>query len=234
MLGSLCEGARLIKWRLATGFAKPISTWNCRVTTHPFFTRRPPCGAQLDLGLSLSGRSVAGRVVRQFEGHGNEIEAVDMTRDGRYILTVATDGLKIWSPDSDKPLVTMLAIDDSRWLTISPTGFFAGTRGGSELASIVRGLDVTSPEQMYQSLFAPDLIRERLAGDPDGEFKAAADVLNLRTVLDSGRVPQVALVSPAAGGDVRRRRSSPRRPASPTWAAASAASSGASTASPPR
>ena len=93
----------------------------------------------------------------------------------------------------------MLAIDDSRWLTISPSGFFVGTRGGSELASIVRGLDVTSPEQMYQSLFAPDLIRERLAGDPDGEFKAAADVLNLRTVLDSGRVPQVALVSPAAG-----------------------------------
>jgi hypothetical protein len=95
----------------------------------------------------------------------------------------------------------MLALDDSRWLSISPSGFFAGTRGGSELASIVRGLDVTSPEQMYQSLFAPDLIRERLAGDPDGEFKAAADVLNLRTVLDSGRVPQVALVSPTAGAN---------------------------------
>ncbi len=63
----------------------------------------------------------------------------------------------------------------------------------------MRGLDVISPEQMYQSLFAPDLIRERLAGDPDGEFKSAARVLNLRTVLDSGRVPTVALVSPAGG-----------------------------------
>ena len=118
---------------------------------------------------------------------------------GREILTASTDGVKIWSRDSASPLATILAVDDNRWLTISPAGFFTGTRGGSELASVVRGFDVVSPEQMYQSLFAPDLIRERLAGDPDGEFKSAARVLNLRTVLDSGRVPTVALVSPAGG-----------------------------------
>ena len=200
VLGSLCDGARLIKWRPATGFAKPIYSMELPCHNGIHFSADGRYAVLSSIwGYLYLVDLVAGRMARQFEGHGNEIEAVDMTRDGRYILTVATDGLKIWSPDTDKPLVTMLAIDERRWLTISPTGFFAGTRGGSELASIVRGLDVTSPEQMYQSLFAPDLIRERLAGDPDGEFKAAADVLNLRTVLDSGRVPQVALVSPAAG-----------------------------------
>jgi hypothetical protein len=52
---------------------------------------------------------------------------------------------------------------------------------------------------MYQALFEPDLVREDLAGDPDGEVKKAAAVLDLEKVLDSGQAPGVALVSPVRG-----------------------------------
>ena len=41
----------------------------------------------------------------------------------------------------------------------------------------------------------PDLVREALAGDPDGEVKRAAKVINLEKVLDSGPAPTVEIVS---------------------------------------
>jgi hypothetical protein len=53
---------------------------------------------------------------------------------------------------------------------------------------------------MYQALFAPDLVREKLAGDPDGEVKSATAALNLESVITSGTPPGVEILSPTAGG----------------------------------
>ncbi len=47
-------------------------------------------------------------------------------------------------------------------------------------------MEATTIGQVHQSLFNPDLVREALAGDPDGEVKRAAEVINLEKVLDSG------------------------------------------------
>lgn len=81
-------------------------------------------------------------------------------------------------------------------------GFFgAGRRGGESLSilSIVRGVQVTFIDQVYRSLFNPDLVREALAGDPNGELRAAANVMNLEKVLDSGPAPTVAISSHPPG-----------------------------------
>ena len=61
------------------------------------------------------------------------------------------------------------------------------------------GLEVTTIGQVHQSLFNPDLVREALAGDPDGEVKRAAEVINLEKVLDAGPPPAVAITSHAPG-----------------------------------
>ena len=190
---------RLIKWNLAAGrdnhFAIEISCSDRAYFAHDgtHFVLRASWGA-----LALYAAD-DGHLVQRFDGHGNDISTLEIAPNGRRLISDSTDGVKIWNPGSSAPVATLLAVDAGQWLTISPSGFFTGTRKGSDLASIVRGLEVVSPEQMYQSLFAPDLIRERLAGDPDGEFKNASRVLNLRTVLDSGRVPTVVLVAPAGG-----------------------------------
>ena len=42
-------------------------------------------------------------------------------------------------------------------------------------------------------------MREALAGDPNGEVKRAAEVINLEKVLDSGPAPEVEIVSPEEG-----------------------------------
>jgi hypothetical protein len=70
-----------------------------------------------------------------------------------------------------------------------------GGRGNAPI-HIVRGLEVTSIEQIYRSLFNPQLVRESVAGDPDGEVRRATDVVNLEKVLDSGPAPTVMITSP--------------------------------------
>jgi hypothetical protein len=65
--------------------------------------------------------------------------------------------------------------------------------------SVVRGLDAYDVTQMFQALYAPDLVREKLSGDPDGEVRNATRALNLEKVIDSGAPPSVELLSPRTG-----------------------------------
>jgi hypothetical protein len=53
--------------------------------------------------------------------------------------------------------------------------------------------------QIHQSLFNPDLVREALAGDTDGELAGAAKVAGLDKVLDAGPPPTVAITSHGSG-----------------------------------
>ena len=52
---------------------------------------------------------------------------------------------------------------------------------------------------MHQSLFNPDLVREALAGDPDGEVVRAAGVVSLDKVLDAGPPPAAGITSHEPG-----------------------------------
>jgi hypothetical protein len=67
------------------------------------------------------------------------------------------------------------------------------------LLAIVRGLEVTSMDQLHQSLFNPDLVRELVTGDPKGEVKAAARVADIGGIIASGPAPLVAITSHPTG-----------------------------------
>ena len=54
------------------------------------------------------------------------------------------------------------------------------------MLNVVRGLEVYSIDPFYQSLYRPDLVREKLLGDPQGKVKDAASRLDLAKVLASG------------------------------------------------
>ena len=54
-------------------------------------------------------------------------------------------------------------------------GFFNASEGGARHLNLVRGLEALSvDDRVYDALFRPDLVREALAGDPDGKVAAAA------------------------------------------------------------
>ena len=96
-------------------------------------------------------------------------------------------------------MVSLLASRDGNHLAITPKGFFTASHRDTDMLAIVRGLEVTAIGQVHQSLFNPDLVREALAGDPDGEVKRAAEVINLDKVLDAGPPPAVAITSHEPG-----------------------------------
>jgi WD40 repeat protein len=144
-----------------------------------------------------------GGLLRTFKGHLGWVYSAAFSPDGRRIVSGSTDTtIRIWDTDTGAHLVTLIGgrDDGRRWLSLTPAGFFAGAGSVNDLLGIVRGLDLTTVDQVHQSLYNPDLVREALAGDPDGEVAKAANVINLEKVLDSGPAPSVAIASPAAGG----------------------------------
>jgi WD40 repeat protein len=101
--------------------------------------------------------------------------------------------IKVWSPKSGELLAMFTGDADGEWLSITSAGFFASSPKGTQMLAAVRGLEVTLIDQVHQSLFSPDLVREALAGDPNGEVERASEFINLDKVLDSGPAPHVEI-----------------------------------------
>ena len=143
-----------------------------------------------------------GREIRKLEGHSDGVDSVAFSPDGKTALSGSTDGtMRLWKLQSGEELAAMLASRDGDYMTFTPSGFFAASQRDTDMLAIARGMEITTIAQVHQSLFNPDLVREALAGDPDGEVKRASEVINLEKVLDAGPAPQVEIVSHSSGSN---------------------------------
>ena len=144
-----------------------------------------------------------GRVRCALTGHRHWVTQIRFSADGRRIFTGSRDGtVKVWASDGCALLGTLYTRGDGEWLLITPEGFFdTSSPSGADLLSVVRGRTVIGIDQVFQSLFNPDLVREKLSLDLNGEVKLAAQQLDLGKVLDSGSAPDIAIVNPAVGGN---------------------------------
>ncbi len=142
----------------------------------------------------------SGHEIRKFVGHSSEVRAVTIAPDGKSALSGSDDGtVRLWNLQSGEALASFSASRDDDQLSITSKGFFTASQRDTDMLAIVRGLEVTTIGQVHQSLFNPDLVREALAGDPDGEVKRAAEVISLDKVLDAGPPPAVAIISHQPG-----------------------------------
>src|SRR5262249_9147022 len=65
----------------------------------------------------------------------------------------------------------------------------------------VRGFQTFSIDQLYQALYRPDLVRQKISGNFDEGLlvELAQQRLNIDKVIDSGAPPKVTIVSPQSG-----------------------------------
>jgi len=146
----------------------------------------------------------SGNELSTFTGHSGKVESVAFSSDGRVVLSGGDDGsIRLWDKATGQMLTRSMSYRDGSWLTITPEGFFdASSPKATENFSVVRGLDVCSTDRVYSILHRPDLVREKMAGDPDSKVKAAAAQLDLDKVCFGTHSEQ----------DQQRRMESDQRP----------------------
>ena len=140
-----------------------------------------------------------GKVKQVYRGLSGPPDSPTFALNGRRVVAADNGSLGVWNAETGELLSRVLISKDGDWIAITSEGFFNASLGGAKLLSMVRGLEVYSIDQVYNALYRPDLVREKLAGDPNGKVKAAAAQLDLDKVMASGVVPKVAITSPASG-----------------------------------
>ena len=113
-----------------------------------------------------------GRLLRSFVGHAGAVTGVAFLPDGARAFSANRDGaLRLWMVSTGELLVTFIAAK-GEWIAFTSEGFFEASSKGTGLATFVRGLKVVEPSST--ALHRPDLVAEKMLGDPSGKVKAAA------------------------------------------------------------
>jgi Caspase domain/WD domain, G-beta repeat len=183
-------------WEVASG--RLIRTlWHAKSVTAVAFSR--------DGNRLLSGSddttvklwdAASGQLIRTFEGHSASVRSVAFSPDEKRVISGSHDTTaRVWDAATGELLALLFTADEEEWLAVTPEGFFDASAKGAEMLTVVRGLEVFGIDQFYQALYRPDLVREKLAGDPDGKVRDAAARLDLAKLTESGRVPNVAITS---------------------------------------
>lgn len=163
-------------------------------------------GARIAIGTDNNVElwdAATGKLQRTLQGHAGDVGSVAFSPDGARVLSGSGDStIRLWKTATGELLVSLLTAPDGEWLAITPEGFFDASEKGAGILSVVRGFEVHSIDQVYQSLYRPDLVREKLAGDPQEKVKEAAARLDLTKVIASGAAPHVAIAAPRGGQSI--------------------------------
>ena len=194
-------GGTLKLWDVGTGRVLRAFEGNSHRVNSVAFSRdgRSAVSGGDDTTLKL-WNVATGKLLRTFKGHSSWVRGVGFSLNGRWVFSGSFDGtVRFWSISSGKEVLRLVGREDANWLAITPDGFFDFRGDSDKVVHLVRGMEVLSIGQVHQSLYNPDLLREALAGDPDGEVREAAKVVNLEKVVGSGPAPGVAITSPPGG-----------------------------------
>ena len=148
-----------------------------------------------------------GQLQRDLDGHTGHVASAVFAPESNRVVSASTDGtIRVWRASDGEQLVGLVGDASGRWLAFTPAGFFAASHDGDAMISVVRGFENYAMVEVYEQLYRPDLVEERLKGDPMGHYKNAVFKLNLNEILNSGPAPQIDVVdekSEVAGNSIR-------------------------------
>ena len=114
--------------------------------------------------------------------------ALSLARDGKRAVSGSPDTtIRLWNVDTGETLATLLAAGNGEWIILTPEGFFSASAKGNELANVVSGFEVFPLQRFHQLLHRPDLVAEKIAGDPKGLVRDALAKLDTAQALAAAR-----------------------------------------------
>ncbi len=140
-----------------------------------------------DTTLTLRDVNTGG-IIRTFTGHTGAVIALALARDGKRAVSGSPDTtIRLWNVDTGEALATLLAAGNGEWIILTPEGFFSASVKGNELANVVSGFEVFPLQRFHQLLHRPDLVAEKIAGDPKGLVRDALAKLDTAQALAAAR-----------------------------------------------
>ena len=102
-----------------------------------------------------------GRLVRKFDIAGLKLTSLDVSADGRYFAAAASNARTVlWSLETGERVSMVAGAND--WIIYSDDGYFAGSRGGGRLVSVVDEGGAFGVDQFALTRNRPDLLLTRL------------------------------------------------------------------------
>jgi len=91
--------------------------------------------------------SASGNLLRTLSGHKSEVRSVAFSTNGKVIVSGSLDGtIKLWSPNNDEPLASLITLDLTDWVVVTPDNHFDASPGAEKLMHFV----ATSPEGQFK------------------------------------------------------------------------------------
>jgi WD40 repeat protein len=136
----------------------------------------------------------SGRKLFEIEYKDQTFKSLAFSADDKRIISVDQSGMvRHWDAKTGALLLTVDP-GGKEWLRLTPEGFFDASPDGARLLTVVRGVEVYPIDKVYDQLYRPDLVAEKLAGDPKGLVRDAAAKLDLA----AGLTRQSSAAPPAA------------------------------------
>lgn len=118
------------------------------------------------------------KVLKTLEGHQTQITSLQITSDGKSLLSYSIDGIiKCWNLDKGSEFYEHIHLNERDWMVKTKEGYFNATNGARNSIHFVRGLEVFKPEQFFNEFYRPDLFSSifKLRGNTESGSQVSID-----------------------------------------------------------
>jgi WD40 repeat protein len=107
-----------------------------------------------------------GKLVQTFSGHEGPVLSAVYSPKGNMILSAAGDSkMKFWDIATGAEVITLLMLDSTNWIALSPDGRFDGTKMGMEELYLTLELEIIPMDAFFEKYYTPNLLPRLLSGE---------------------------------------------------------------------